>query len=88
MEFIHHDLQLNSNDVVRIELDKQANVKLMDYSNYCNYKNGKAHRYFGGTQKVSPARIVPPHAGSWYLCIDLGGYAGTVRASVIVERAS
>lgn len=88
MEFIHYDLQLGSSDIVRIELDKQANVKLMDYWNYQNYKNGKDHRYFGGVQQISPARIPAPHAGNWYLCIDLGLGGGNIKSSVTVEKAS
>ncbi|MFY9223254.1 MAG: DUF1883 domain-containing protein [Blastocatellia bacterium] len=87
MEFIHYDLNLSSNDVVKIELDKKANVKLMDYWNYQNYKQGKAHTYYGGVQQVSPARILAPHAGSWYLCIDLGLGGGRITSSVTVEKA-
>jgi hypothetical protein len=86
MRFLHYNLQLKADDVVKVELDGQANVQLMDYSNFCNYKNGKSYRYYGGLQKVSPARIAPPYQGNWYLCIDLGGYAGTVHASVAVEK--
>lgn len=88
MEFIHYDLHLNSNDVVKIELDKQANVKLMDYSNFCNYKEGKEHRYYGGVQQISPARIATPYSGNWYLCIDLGLAGGYIKSSVTVEKVS
>lgn len=82
MNFLHYDLQLKSGDIVEVTLDKQANVRLLDNVNFSRYKRGQQHTYYGGLAKVSPARISAPHAGHWHLVIDLGGYAGTVRASV------
>jgi hypothetical protein len=82
MNFLHYDLQLDADDVVEVTLDRQANVRLLDDINFSHYKSGKRHSYYGGLAKVSPAHLRPPHAGHWHLVIDLGGYAGTVRASV------
>ena len=84
MNYLHYDLNLGSNDVVVVSLDKQANVQLMDDTNFSNYKRGQRFTYYGGLFKTSPARLRPPHAGHWHLAIDLGGYSGTVRASVNV----
>ena len=56
----------------------------MDSSNYSNYKNGRRHRYYGGYVKRSPYKITIPNSAHWYVTIDLGGYAGTVRHSVRV----
>lgn len=82
MKFLHYDFQLDSSDVVEVTLDKQANVQLMDDSNFSNYKRGQRFSYYGGLAKQSPIRLSPPHSGHWNLVIDLGGYAGTVNASV------
>lgn len=82
MNYLHYDLQLTEHQVVEITLDKQANVRLLDEMNYGRYKRGEQHKYFGGLSKVSPVRLSAPHAGRWHLVIDLGGYAGTVKASV------
>ncbi|HEY9598707.1 MAG TPA: DUF1883 domain-containing protein [Cyanophyceae cyanobacterium] len=84
MNFLHYDFQLNANNIVEITLDKQANVRLLDDSNFSRYKIGQRHKYHGGLAEKSPVHIVPPHAGHWHLVIDLGGYAGTVKASVKV----
>lgn len=84
MKFLHYDFHLNSNDVVEVTLDKQANVQLVDDINFSSYKRGQRFRYYGGLAKQSPVRISPPHAGHWNLVIDLGGYAGSVNASVKV----
>ena len=82
MNFLHYELNLDSDDMVEVTLDKQANVRLLDASNFADYESGRRHNYYGGLAKVSPIRLKPPHAGRWHLVIDLGGYAGTVRASV------
>lgn len=88
MNYLHYTLNLNDNDVVEVVLDKAANVRLLDSSNFSNYHNGKEHRYYGGYVTVSPYRLATPNPGQWHLVIDLGGYAGTVKASVSVKRGS
>jgi len=82
MNYLHYDLQLGSNDIVEVTLDKQANVRLLDDGNYSRYKRGERHSYYGGLAKTSPIRLAAPRAGHWNLVIDLGGYSGTVRAGV------
>lgn len=82
MKFLHYQFSLSPNDVVEVTLDQQGNVRLMDSINFQNYRKGKQHRYYGGLAKVSPIRIKAPHAGHWHLVVDLGGYAGKVKASV------
>ena len=82
MNFLHYDLELDSNQAVEVTLDKQANVRLLDDSNYGLYRRGQPHTYYGGLAKASPVRLAPPRPGRWHLVVDLGGYAGTVKASV------
>ena len=85
MKFSYYDLgNLNKGQVVEVQLSAAANVRLMDSSNYSNYKNGRRHRYYGGYVKRSPYKITVPNSTHWYVTIDLGGYAGTVRHSVRV----
>ncbi len=84
MNFLHYELNLESNDSVQVTLDNQANVQLLDSSNFQNYKNRRKYKYFGGLAKRSPFRVSPPHSGKWHLIIDRGGYSGTVKASIQV----
>lgn len=85
MKYSVSDLgQVKSGSIVEIKLSVAANVKLLDSTNYHYYKNGKKHRYYGGYVKSSPYKIVIPSTGHWYITIDLGGYSGTVRHSVMV----
>lgn len=87
MNFLHYDIQLTSDDVVEVTLDRQANVRLLDDANFAQYKRGERHTYYGGLAKVSPVHLRPPQGGHWHVVIDLGGYAGTVRASVRAIKA-
>jgi len=88
MNFLHYEFDLSANDTVEVTLDKQANVRLLDDVNFSLYQSGKRHRYHGGLAKTSPVRIAAPHAGHWHVVIDLGGYAGTVRASARVLQGA
>ena len=80
MNFSYYDFgHLEKGKIVEVQLSAAANVRLMDSTNYSNYKNGRKHSYYGGYVTRSPYRITVPSAGHWYLTIDLGGYSGTVR---------
>ncbi len=83
MNYSFYDLgHVDKGKIVEVQLSAAANVRLMDSSNYNNYKNGRRHSYYGGYVKQSPYRIVVPRSSHWYVTIDLGGYAGKVRHSV------
>ena len=85
MNYLHYDVNINNtNDPIEVHLDKQANVLLLDSTQYQNYRNGRAFKYYGGLVKESPTYLYAPRIGHWHLVIDLGGYPGQVRASVNV----
>ncbi len=85
MNFLHNDLgTLSGDEVVEITLDKAANVKLMDSANFSRYRAGARHDYFGGYITRSPFRLAVPRSGRWHVAVDLGGYAGSVRAGIRV----
>lgn len=86
MNFLHYDVTANSGDIIEVTLDKQANVLLLDSVNFSKYKRGEKHSYYGGHATTSPFRIQVPNPGAWHVVIDLGGYPGTVRASVRTIR--
>lgn len=82
MQFIHHDLGYRrGGEIVQITLSgNAANVRLMDSSNYNSYKNGQPHRYHGGLATKSSVNLQIPHAGTWYVAVDMQGLAGNVRS--------
>lgn len=86
MNYLHYDLNFQPGEIVEVTLDKQANIKLLDDTNFANYMRGARHTFYGGLARQSPARLAPPRPGHWHLVIDLGGYAGSVQASVRTLR--
>lgn len=86
MKFMQYDLgQREGGELVEVTLSgSAANVRLMDSSSFSSYRSGRQHRYYGGHATRSPVRLQIPHSGHWYVVIDLGGYAGTIRAGVRV----
>ena len=88
MNYLHRELDLDPGDVVQVTLDGQANVLLLDPSNYEAYRNGHPYRYYGGHAQTSPVRLEAPRGGKWHVVVDLGGNAGSVRAGVGVLRGN
>ena len=88
-KFIHSDLGFRHNgDVVEVTLSgSAANVRLLDSSNFSNYRNGRQHRYYGGLAQQSPVRIPIPHSGIWHVVVDMQGLRGTVNAGARVIPA-
>jgi Domain of unknown function (DUF1883)/TIR domain len=84
MQFTHYDLgQQKRGTVFRVTLSgSAANVRLMDSSNFSNYKNGRRHTYHGGLIKRSPADLVVPRNGHWHITVDMAGLRGSTRSSI------
>ncbi len=86
MKYLVWDLnQLKRGERVKVTLSgNAANVRLMDSSNYSNYKSAKSHRYSGGLFTKSPVVLGVPSAGHYYLTIDMQGLRGSTNATVQV----
>ncbi|MBN9122822.1 MAG: DUF1883 domain-containing protein [Planctomycetes bacterium] len=82
MNYLHQEIELDAEDVVEVTLDHPANVQLLSAHEFEQYQQGKPFRYAGGYFRESPARISAPYPGRWHVVVDLGGGAGSVRASL------
>jgi hypothetical protein len=84
MKYQSYDLgQLEGGETIEVTLSgNSANVKLMDSSNFSNYKSNRSHKYYGGHITQSPSNIRVPNSGRWYITIDMGGFEGTVNSSI------
>jgi hypothetical protein len=82
MKYLHKKFDCAGGETVRVALDKQANVRLLDDNNYRHFRSGGSYRYGGGLAKTTPVLLTVPNAGRWHVVVDLGGYAGSVRASI------
>lgn len=86
MNFTHYDLgRKERGQIVEITLSgSAANVRLMDSSNFQNYRNGRQHTYYGGLAKQSPVRLSIPSSGNWHVTVDMQGLVGSVRSAMRV----
>ncbi len=86
MQFQQYNLgNLKGGEIVEVTLRRNAaNVRLLDSSNFQNYKSGRRHIFYGGYVKKSPYKVKVPRSGSWHVVIDLGGYPGRINSSVNV----
>jgi hypothetical protein len=84
VQYAYSDLgQRKRGDVVEVTLrGNEANVVLLDSSNYSAFRSGRRHRYHGGLAKRSPVHLTVPHSGHWYAVAYIPpGYRGSARAS-------
>ena len=85
MSILQYDLgHLDSGQIVEITLTRGANVRLLNSSNFNNYKNNRKHVYYGGLVTKSPYRMKVPNRDYWYIIIDMKGLKGSTEASVNV----
>jgi hypothetical protein len=84
MNFLDFEVTAGPDNVIEVELDAQANVMLLDNSDFHSYRTGGSFHYIGGLATKSPFVIRPPRQGQWHVVVDRGGYGGTLRASCAV----
>lgn len=83
MNFLQFDLgSRKRGEIVEVTLTNGANVRLMNSSDFSNYKSGRAHHYIGGLAKRSPTNLQIPTSGHWYVVVDMQGLRGSTNASV------
>ena len=46
MNFIKYEFEAGPADIIEVTLDKQANVRLLDWANFQKYQNGQPHTYY------------------------------------------
>lgn len=81
--YVHYTLQsLRKGDLVRVQIDDDANVLLLDDAGFSAYLGHRPFKYIGGAYAPGPHLIGVPLAGKWHVVIDLGGRAGTITHSV------
>lgn len=88
MNFLHYEIEADKSDTIEVSLTGAANVQLMDGDNFAFYQSGRPFHYFGGYARTSPFVLKAPRAGRWHIVVDLGGYAGQVRAGVKVLQTA
>ncbi len=82
MNYLVFEVDAYPADTIKVNLEQQANVRLMDYANYQRYKLGQTNDFVGGHVTKTPFLIKPTKFAHWYVVIDLGGAAGSLKADV------
>jgi len=85
-QHLHQSFLAWSGDLLRIWLDRRANVLLLDENDYMRYRSGGGFRYLGGYARTSPVELPVPYPGRWHLVIDMGGQPGALRVRAEVIR--
>ncbi len=86
MKYSHTKVSLNYGDVVRVTIDSQATVMLMDPLNYARFCAEKKYEFEGGFATVSPYDIFAPSQGDWDLVIHPESPSGKLQYSIKIIR--
>jgi len=86
MKYLTIDLgNLDSSTPVRVDITgTEANVQLLDATNYARYMRSEHFHYVGGHYKQSPAMLRTTHPAHWYVVADLGGGRGRLGITATV----
>jgi hypothetical protein len=82
MNFTSYDFgHSHQGDVIEVKISANANVRILDATNFRAYSEGRPYRYLGGHYRQSPVRLAVPYSGHWHAVVDLQGLRGSVRSS-------
>lgn len=86
MTFLHWKIPGSTGDVIRIQTDTAAYVRLLDPLNFEHYKRGSKYDGDGGWSDRLNVEFSLPYKGTFHVVVDLGGSAGTLKATCDVSR--
>lgn len=86
MNFLHWKIPAGKGDLVKVNKDVPAFVRLLDPLNFENYKVGRKYDGQGGWEDSREVEFDVPYKGTFHLTIDLNGAPGTVKATVDISR--
>lgn len=87
-DFVHYDLGYrNSGDTVEVALVKTtAFVRLLNDSEFNNYKAKKSYRFIGGLPKESPVILQIPNYGHWHVVLDQNGDPCHIESKIKIRE--
>ena len=86
MQFLHFKLHAGPDNIIQVNINRRANVRLMDELNYQKYRMKKRFTFQGGLYDPPHVDLRPHLKGEWHIVVDLEGLSGDVRASVDLLR--
>jgi hypothetical protein len=88
MTFLHWKIPGSTGDLVRIQMNGPAYVRLLDPLNFEYYKKGMKYDGQGGWSDRRDAEFVLPYKGTFHVVIDLGKEQGELKATCDITRNS
>lgn len=86
MNFLHYKFKLHAGDAIKVTLDHQANVRLMDDANYALFKAQAKFKFVGGHALKSPVVLEAPTDGHWNIVVDAEGHERELHPVVEVLK--
>jgi hypothetical protein len=84
MRYIHYQVQAGPDQLIQVNLDAKAYVRVLDEYEFSKYQKGKTQ----GTHSILVENGIfqyrPHRTGLWHVIVDLDGLEGQVNASVDV----
>jgi hypothetical protein len=70
MNFLHWKIDTTQEATAVVTLKGvESDVLVLDRTNFDRFRRGSSFQYFGGHYKRSPARLVIPSEGEWYVVV-------------------
>lgn len=85
-KYLHYEFDIDTNDVIEINMSFQANTLIMDDSNFLKYRRKHDFSYLGGYVKATPYRIKLPRKGHWHVVIEKPNQSNQLRAVVRILK--
>jgi Domain of unknown function (DUF1883) len=70
MNFVHWTFNAQAGNTVVMNIDRQANVFLVDDVNFSAFRRGGTFNYYGALQKYRVVRLTVPRSGQWHLVLQ------------------
>ena len=86
MNFLHYQVHAGPENIIKVRIDRRANVWLLDTLHYQKYRLGKTYEGAGGETDPPGREFRVKNRDVWHVVVDLGGTKGTVKAQVDVLR--
>ncbi len=83
----HYTLEwVREGDLVRVQIDKTANILLLDDAGFAAYLRHRPFNYVGGAYDPGPHFLAAKESGRCHVVIDLAGRPGHLTHSVGVTH--
>lgn len=82
MQFIHYQVNAGPLNIIQVNIDRDAYVRLMDDLNFGRYRKGKPYSCEGGLTVNPFVQFRVTEKKLWHIVVDLNGQPGEVKASI------